>query len=64
MTLIVLIQENSTLKDKEGKSEGRLYTPVWLRNRLISVKLEPVLNLFEKSCIALYYMHFPRILKI
>ena len=54
MTLIVLIQENSTLKDKEGKSEGRLYTPVWLRNRLISVKLEPVLNLIEKSCIALY----------
>ena len=32
--------------------------PVWLRNRLISVGLQPVLSHSEKSCIVSYYMQF------
>ena len=32
--------------------------PVWLRNRLISTGLEPVLSHIEKSCIASYYRQF------
>ena len=34
------------------------YFPIWLQNRFISVKLEPVLSHTEKSCIALYYRQF------
>ena len=35
-----------------------IYFPVWLRNRLISAGLEPVLRLTEKSCIASNYRQF------
>ena len=36
----------------------------WLRNRLLSVGLVPVLSQTEKSCIASDYRNFLRILKI
>ena len=32
---------------------------VWLRNRLISAGLEPILSHTEKACIASYYRLFP-----
>ena len=38
--------------------------PVWLRNRLISDGLEPVLSQTEKSCIAPYYREFFTKIKI
>ena len=38
------------------------YFPAWLRTRLISVGLEPVLSYTGKSCITSYYRQFPRIL--
>ena len=37
---------------------------VWLRNRLISIGLEPVLNHTEKSNIASYYRQFCMNIKI
>ena len=35
-----------------------LWFPVWLRNRMISAELEPVLSYTEKLCIASYYRQF------
>ena len=37
---------------------------VWLRNRLLYAKLEPVLSYFEKSCMASYYRQFSTNIKI
>ena len=37
--------------------------PVWLRNRLLSAGLEPVLSQTEKACIASNYRQFLRISK-
>ena len=42
----------------------RLYFSDWLRNRLTSPGLEPVLVHTEKSCIASYYEHFSTIIKM
>ena len=38
--------------------------PVWLRNRLISGGLEPVLSNTEKLCIASYYIQFSMNIKM
>ena len=38
--------------------------PVWLRNRLISAGLEPVLSHIEKSCIKSFYRQFSTIIKM
>ena len=38
--------------------------PLWLRNRLISAGLEPVLSHTEKLCLALYYRQFSTNTKI
>ena len=38
--------------------------PVWLRNRLISAVLETVLRHTEKSCLALYYRYFLKIIEL
>ena len=35
-----------------------LFFPVWLRNRLISAGLEPVVSYIQKSYIASYYRQF------
>ena len=40
------------------------YFPVWLRNRLLSTGLEPVLSQTEKSCIASNYRQFSTNIKI
>ena len=40
-----------------------IHLPVWLRKRLISGGLEPVLSHTEKSCISSNYRQFPQILK-
>ncbi len=38
--------------------------PVWLRNRLLSAGLEPVLSQTEKACIASNYRQFSTNIKI
>ena len=38
--------------------------PVWLRNRLLSAGLEPVLSKTEKACIASNYRQFSTNIKI
>ena len=40
------------------------YFPVWLRNRLLSAGLEPVLSQTEKACIASNYRQFSTNIKI
>ena len=39
-------------------SKLKTFFPVWLRNRLLSAGLEPVLWYTEKLCIPLYYRQF------
>ncbi len=41
-----------------------IHIPVWLRNRLISTGLEPVLSHTKKSCIASNYRQFSTNIKI
>ena len=40
------------------------FIPVWLRNRLISAGLEPVLSHTEKLCIVSYYIQFSSNIKM
>ena len=44
--------------------EEYFFIPVWLRNRLLSAGLEPVLSLTEKSCVASNYRQFSTNIKI
>ena len=41
-----------------------IHFPVWLRNRLLSAGLEPVLSQTEKACTASNYRQFLRISKL
>ena len=35
-----------------------IFPPVWIRNRIISAGLEPILSQTEKLCLASYYKQF------
>ena len=57
-----------TTRDKKwiftGKQDPIFFFPVWLRNRLISARLKPVLSHTEKLCMASYYRQYSTSIKI
>ena len=52
------------LLKKARDKKGVINFPVWLRNRLLSAGLEPVLSQTEKACIASNYRQFSTNIKI
>ena len=56
--------EDVKMEDAQAKVVIILYFPVWLRNRLLSAGLEPILSQTEKSCIASNYRQFSTNIKI